>query len=436
MPWLRAGDTSAMFPKLLSIVVDTRFDDRLINEAMGFLFRCATQAASYITDYVVDPGTAYAVAGSRAGELADVCVHAGLMEVVDLDGVRGWKIIDDPEFLHMKTAEEIAWEKQRKADNGNPALIIPVRIRDGDACRYCGKVVNWNARRGKLAATYDHRKPGQAATVDTLVVCCSECNARRGNDPDADTRVKLMPPPKPVYYHKTTIEWINNSSWRADNGLKKLPPKRDKFVPCGSVPPGHESHVPVPEKLLIESPVEPAPDSQSAGDGTGVDSQTPPPLPACLGDAVPSTPAPDAQSGSDGIEGDSADETTPTESTTDTAVPGLAPASATPAPDVQSGSDGIADGGRASSDRAATCGDTRQRNSERPAKKADLPKKSGPAGRQCAGAGIAGSGRDGTERVGNGKGRDGDGSADGETRSPGSSRGSGRKRRRRRKKGR
>lgn len=419
MPWLRAGDTSAMFPKLLSIVVDTRFDDRLINEAMGFLFRCATQAASYITDYVVDPGTAYAVAGSRAGELADVCVRAGLMEVVDLDGVRGWKIIDDPEFLHMKTAEEIAWEKQRKADNGNPALIIPVRLRDGDACRYCGKVVKWTARKGKLAGTYDHRQPGHAATVDTLVVCCGECNAKRGNDPDADKRVPLLPKPTPVYFDKSTIEWINNSSWARDNGVGKLPQKRDRFVPAGSVPPGHESHVPVPEELLLESPVEPTPDSQSVGNGSGVEPQTAPPLPACFDAESPVEPTADVQSGGSGAGVDSVEET---------AVPDAGGAVATAAPGLAAPT---REGGRAASGRAASHGAGGKRNGASPAEEGDLPKKSDPADRECAGSGFSGSGRDGSVRVGNGEVGDGDVSADGEVRSPGSSHGSGRKRRRR-----
>lgn len=440
MPWLRVGDDAAMRPELLEVAYYAGGDPRMINETAGFLFRCAASAAGYITDYVVTFGTALQIAGSpdRLVALTDACVRAGLMEVVELEGKRAWKIVDNPEFIHMKTEEELKWEKQRRADNGSPELTLPIRYRDGDSCRYCGRVVKWNDKKGGIGGTYDHRRPGEPGTVETMVVACRSCNAKRGDAPDADDRVPLWPAPDPVYYDKVTIEMINKSSWARDNGVH-LPPKRDKFVPCGSVPPGHESHVPVPEELLIESPVEPAPDIRSAGDGTGVDSQTPPPMPAWLGDAVSSTPAPDIQSGSDGIEGDSTEETMPTESTTtDTAVPGLAPASATPAPDAQSGSDGIADGGRASSGRAATCGDTRQRNSVLPAGKTDLPEKADQSDRRTAGSGFVGTGRDGTGVVGigNGKGRDGEGTAGRGSRSPGSSRGSGRKRRRRRKKGR
>ena len=41
------------------------------------------------------------------------------------------------------------------------SIIVPVRWRDGDACRYCGKVVNWADRKGGKGGTYDHRMPGQ-----------------------------------------------------------------------------------------------------------------------------------------------------------------------------------------------------------------------------------------------------------------------------------
>lgn len=392
-----------MYPKLLAVVLNADFDDRLINEVMGFLFRCSTQAAAYITDYVVDIGTAYSIAQSRTTILTDACVQAGLMEVVDLDGVRGWKIIEDPEFLHMKTEEEIRWEKQRKADNGNPALVIPVRLRDGDACRYCGKVVKWTARKGKLGGTYDHRDPGQPGTVDTLVVCCGECNAKRGSDPDADKRVPLLPAPHPPYFDKSTVEWINGSTWARDNGIPKLPPKRDKFVPAGSVPPGHEAHVPVPGELLLESPVETTTDSQSDGHDSGVDSQTLPPMPAWMSDAVPA-PAPDAQSGSDGTGDSTSEPMSETEAPSSQTATGSTPVGDVPAPDESTSVDaGVPD-------------DARQRSGVGPAEKSDLPKKLDPAGRQCAGVGNAGSGRDGTGLFGNGEVRDGEVDGHGESR--------------------
>lgn len=401
MPWLRSGDDAAMYPKLLSVVANANFDGRLINEVAGFLWRSATQSANFITDYVLDIGTAYTLAGDRLGVLTDACVQAGLMEVVDMNGVRGWKIIEDPEFLHMKTEEEIAWERQRKQDNGNPALIIPVRLRDGDACRYCGKVVKWTARKGKLAGTYDHREPGQAATVDTLVVCCGECNAKRGNDQDADSRVPLLPKPVPPYFDKTTIEWINNSTWARENGVQKLPPKRDKYVPFGSVPPGHESHVPVPGELLIESPVETNADAIGAN-GHGLDSQQVPPMPAHLGAADPKMTTSASQVERDGIDGVATKQTTVPATGDDAAT--ADPGSASPA----------SNGGRGASGRSASQQSPRQRNSVRPVEKIDLPKKSDPAGGECAGSGLSGSGRDGTVRVGNGEVGDGDVSADGE----------------------
>jgi hypothetical protein len=340
------------------------------------------------------------------------------MEVVDVNGKRAWKIVDNPEFIHMKTEDELKWEKQRRADNGSPELTLPIRHRDGDSCRYCGRVVKWNDKKGGIGGTYDHRRPGEPGTFETMVVSCRSCNAKRGDDPDADQRVKLLPPPDPVYYDKTTIEWINKSSWAKDNGVQ-LPPKRDKFVPFGSVPQGHESHVPVPGELLIESPAETNADAIGAN-GRGLDSQTPPPMPAWLGAADPKMTTSASQAERSGIDGVATDETT---------VPTTGDDAATAAP--ESGSPAH-QGGRESTGRAASQQSTRRRNSARPAVTPDLPEKADQSDQWTAGSGYVGTGRDGTVRVGNGEVGDGDISADGEKCGPKKKR----HRRRGRKKGR
>ena len=55
-----------------------------------------------------------------------------------------------------------------------------VRERDGDACRYCGKRVNWSDRRGPGGATYDHTDPAGPSTAENLVVACRSCNSKKG----------------------------------------------------------------------------------------------------------------------------------------------------------------------------------------------------------------------------------------------------------------
>ncbi|WP_418345253.1 hypothetical protein [Rhodococcus pyridinivorans] len=204
-------------------------------EAFGFLVLCASLSAAHTTDYHVSWGTAVLVAREEASRMLDVCMRAGLMEEIVVDGTQMWKIVEDPEFLHMRTAEEITWERQRKSDNSNPELIVPVRLRDGDACRYCGQVVKWTARKGRLAGTYDHRVPGRAATIDTMVVSCGRCNSARKDNPAADEQHPLLPAPARPYFSPETRKWIAEHDWAKANGYS-ITSRRGKTLPPGTVP--------------------------------------------------------------------------------------------------------------------------------------------------------------------------------------------------------
>lgn len=228
MAWIKVSDTAAMYPALLAVAEHDDADERSVDEVFGWWCRLAILSAQHWTDYVVTFAVVLQVSGTRAraDRLIAMAEFAGLLSPVELDGRRAVKLLDDPEFVHLKTAEEKAWEDQRKADNGNPAITVLVRWRDGDACRYCGKVVRFTARRGKLAGTYDHRPPGQPADAETSVVACAECNARRGNAPleVADASLPLLPVPEHPYYHRTTRKWFAAySALLTEHGLTPPP---------------------------------------------------------------------------------------------------------------------------------------------------------------------------------------------------------------------
>jgi hypothetical protein len=61
-----------------------------------------------------------------------------------------------------------------------PALVIAVRARDQDRCRYCRREVNWKDRRGPNGGTYDHVDPAGENTLENVVVACRACNAGKG----------------------------------------------------------------------------------------------------------------------------------------------------------------------------------------------------------------------------------------------------------------
>lgn len=270
MPWLRIGDTAANHPTVLAVLEHDHVDDRLINEVFGFVVRCAAQSTAHLTDYVINRGTALSIAGlSRADELLQVALYAGYLtwEERDLDDGQGartvYKLVDEPEFIHMRTREEIEWERQRKSDNSNPALIIPVRLRDGDACRYCGLVVKFapGARTGRIVGTYDHRSPGRTATVETYVVSCKGCNSARGDNPEADKERPLLPVPSSPYYAPATIEWIAQNEWAQRNGYKAPEPPARVIQP--GQPSGDGTNRPETAASTVERAATPAPDVEA-----------------------------------------------------------------------------------------------------------------------------------------------------------------------------
>lgn len=223
MPWARLTDTAATHPIVLAVAEHPDADDRSVNEVFGFMLRLAAMSAQYLTDYVFWYSSAVQMAGSKsqADHLLELAAFAGygVQDVEPGSGRRFFRLVADPDFVHIKTAEEVAWERDRKANNGDLSIIVPVRWRDGDACRYCGKVVNWADRKGGKGGTYDHRLPGQSGTWHSEVVACRSCNSIRGNASKglppsegmaaADRIRPLLTPPDRPYYSPRTREWLN-----------------------------------------------------------------------------------------------------------------------------------------------------------------------------------------------------------------------------------
>ncbi|OZC62129.1 hypothetical protein CH267_00885 [Rhodococcus sp. 06-621-2] len=239
MPWVRWGDTSANHPIVLSVLEHEECDDRLVNEVHGFVSRCAAQSGAHKTDYVVSRGTAVLMAGhSRADKLLEIAVWAGYMTHVRVGDRDAYKLVDtDSEFLHLRLKEEVEFEQQRRKDNSNPALTVPVRLRDGDACRWCGHVVDWGSRKAGRSGTYDHLIPGTAATVETYVVCCRSCNSSRKDGTRPRSAEQLLGEPNPPYFSDHTLDWLEENDWRKKNRIA-MPSRPRKTVKPGDLAPG------------------------------------------------------------------------------------------------------------------------------------------------------------------------------------------------------
>ena len=213
MPWARLGDNSATYPKLMMIAGFPGADERAVNEVRGWLLACATQSAGHMTDYVIDFGTAALFGAGRTKKLIAWCVKAGLLTPTRVAGSAAWIIINDPEFIHIRTRAEVEWDRQRRSDLRNPGLTVPVRLRDGDNCRYCGVQVQWRGQKTNRSAELDHREPGEPGTVETLVVACRSCNGSRQDNPQWDDDHPLRPPPAAPSYGATTARFLTENGY-------------------------------------------------------------------------------------------------------------------------------------------------------------------------------------------------------------------------------
>lgn len=244
MSWVRLGDTSATYPPLLRIAADASADDRLVNEVAGFVFRAACLSGAHLTDYVLDLGTLYMLGGGRTSVLLEVCRRAGLLQ--EVDGV-GFKLVADPEFVHIRLKQEIEWERQQRKDTRDPGLLVPVRYRDGDNCRWCGIQVEWLGRKTARSAELDHLNPGEAGTTDTMVVACRACNRQRsGNRESWDDTHKLLPVPSAPNYGACTAKFLSQNGF----AIQQNTPSDEQVEK--SVDPGQPSRLASAGSVLVE----------------------------------------------------------------------------------------------------------------------------------------------------------------------------------------
>ncbi|MBT2566618.1 hypothetical protein J7I84_08940 [Arthrobacter sp. ISL-85] len=265
MPWLKEGDAAANHPIVLSALEMEDADDRILNECFGWVNRCATQSAAYEKDYIITIGTARQMAGSitRYHALVKAAKFCGYLTdteiIVDGEVRQAFKLVEDNDLFHMILKDERAWTNQRKKDQRNPELTVPVRHRDGDACRYCGKTVNWSDRVSGRAGSYDHTNPGRKATVETYVVCCKACNGQRADDPDSTW--ETLPAPTEPLYGPQTVEFLANHDVIVTPTYTRPEPQ----VKAEDTPPVEQPTSAAPGKGEATAPTGPSSDSADPG---------------------------------------------------------------------------------------------------------------------------------------------------------------------------
>ena len=219
MAWVRVGDEALSHPKLMSLYDVEGAEDISLLEMFGFLMALATYSAKHLTDGIIERGAAFRDGDrSRVVRLIDAAVAAELLTWVEVDGARKLRLFTDEEFIHIQPREEVMRRRARSRENRDPNKKAAVIFRDGDQCRYCGKVVRWTGPTGYNLGTLDHVDPDSLgdAPVEGLVVACHECNSSRGHAREAfDAASPLRPVPTTPYYGVWSAEFLTRYGYEA-----------------------------------------------------------------------------------------------------------------------------------------------------------------------------------------------------------------------------
>ena len=228
MAWIKVGDNASTYPALVAVAGVKGAPESAVREMFGWFMACSCYSASHFTDYRVDLYIARREGGALADWLISAAKRTGLMKQKSVGGVAYLELRQDPDFVHIVLKAEKDWERQQQRDNRNPALAVPVRLRDGDQCRYCPNVVVWMGRTSPRRGTFDHLRPGEEAQgPEDLVVACHSCNAARRENRDGwDKANPLQPPPAAPIYGVTTARFLTENGYPTEPNVSD--PKRGK----------------------------------------------------------------------------------------------------------------------------------------------------------------------------------------------------------------
>lgn len=222
MPWLKTSDQAADHPIVIAPLESEEADDRIVNELFGWVARCAVRAAAYETDYVIDMATARHVAGGveRFKVLRDAALSSGYMVRAQITGPDGGqrdalRLVEEDDLFHMLRKDERKWETQRRRDTNNRDITGPVRMRDGDGCRYCQRIVQWRDRRSSRSATLDHVHGSEHPVKSSadLVVACRACNSRKKEASAESAGMTLQPAPSKPFYGPATVAFLKEEGF-------------------------------------------------------------------------------------------------------------------------------------------------------------------------------------------------------------------------------
>jgi len=224
--------------------------------------------------------------GARMGKLVEArLLHAYGEQCECMKGrpwpaEQGWWVHDWLRYNPSKSENTVA--RAKKAELRSPQLRRAVRDRDGDACRYCGRAVNFSDHRSAAGGVVDHVDPLFATGVDNLVVACKGCNTRKKDRTPAQAGMALRPVPgTPEAARLAAREAAEQAAEDASGPATDPTPTqrgtqhRPESGP-GSVSKTDPEHVLGPSRVRDRVPDPPA-GPLSSGNGTGLPAEPPDP---------------------------------------------------------------------------------------------------------------------------------------------------------------
>lgn len=204
MAWVRVSDTFNEAPERMRAyeLAAKRGDDRLVGELKGAASALFTHSAQQWTDYKITYGAAVRHIGiSRVEPVLQDLITIGILTEVESDGERQFMLVERESFVHVIRSDAKSKATKRRNDQNRAGLQVPVMLRDGDQCRYCGDEVVWGDKKSDRGREYDHRDIDAPTTPDNYVTSCRGCNQLRHELGErAEEELPLLDPPEsPIY---------------------------------------------------------------------------------------------------------------------------------------------------------------------------------------------------------------------------------------------
>lgn len=116
---------------------------------------------------------------------------------------------------------------------GNQGLVVAVRERDREKCRYCGVTVNWKDKRGIIGGVFIYVDRSKGNTISNIVVGCRACNTKV----EDGQILSLQPPPpdrrEPIERKIQNQVGINSDSVPPEIGIRSELGRNQPDFPIG-----------------------------------------------------------------------------------------------------------------------------------------------------------------------------------------------------------